>query len=174
VSAALPEGPWQHEPDQAAWLHHPSGYPCLMKRSHLGVWCGYVGVPADHPYHERSYWTDQGGPDVDVHGGPTYAGYMDGEWWCFGFDCAHWMDLVPMALAYEPLRTLAEGTYRDFEYVQAEVESLAQQLYDKRNDPRIEREAFDPERAVEEALAALREFSTEEFMTERFRVERES
>lgn len=39
--------PWEHEPD--ALDFEAEGLPCAMRRNHHGVWCGYVGVAADHP-----------------------------------------------------------------------------------------------------------------------------
>jgi hypothetical protein len=42
-------GPWQDEPDRLEWTH--AGLYCLMIRNDLGSWCGYVGVPPEHPLH---------------------------------------------------------------------------------------------------------------------------
>lgn len=65
-------GPWQDEPDKKQWLDATTGLPCLIVRNvHAsGVLCGYVGVPRGHPYYEKDY-SDT--PDLDVHGGLTYA-----------------------------------------------------------------------------------------------------
>jgi hypothetical protein len=120
--------------------------------------CGYVGIPKDHPLygvnygqytevlkeayekvlqgpigkrgimpifcHERGVCT----PDIvfDVHGGLTYSSKLDdypSDWnknhpeeklWWYGFDCAHCDD--------------KEDGGRSLEYVEAECESLAEQL----------------------------------------------
>src|SRR5690349_15430772 len=62
------EGPWQQEPDRAEWEH--AGLPCLaIRHPFFGHWCGYVGVPPSHAYYGKE--TDI--PQVDVHGGLTYA-----------------------------------------------------------------------------------------------------
>lgn len=75
-------------------------------------------------------------PDVafDVHGGLTYAGGgkgypADGDGWWFGFDCAHCDDgdIEP-----DSNRSWArEGVARSLEYVEAECESLAEQIITK-------------------------------------------
>ena len=140
------EGPWQTEPDRADWVS--SGYACMALRGPGGQWCGYVGVPSDHPNYEKSYWEDEGGPDVSVHGGITYAnkcvgaichvpqpGMPDDVWW-FGFDCNHGMDYAPETVAKLRRRGMndlderlwTQGTYRDLAYVRGETERLAAQL----------------------------------------------
>jgi hypothetical protein len=138
-----PAGPWMEEPDREQWQH--AGYACLVHRGPPGVWCGYVGVDAAHPFYGKPY--DE--CDVDVHGGLTYASKCDGSichvpeagmpedvWW-LGFDCGHAGDLSPRMLALElempELRkfaklTMREDTYRDLAYVKAETEALARQL----------------------------------------------
>lgn len=124
-------GPWQNEPDRLQWVHF--GYACLIVRQpELGHFCGYVGVDNSHPLYMKEY----GEANVDVHGGPTYSdkcsgiichipeqGMPDDVWW-IGFDCAHSEDMSP-GMRY----TFAtHGTYKDIEYVQKEVNSLAEQL----------------------------------------------
>lgn len=72
---------------------------------------------------------------MHVHGGLTYADKrapqeddlqtevrMASSWW-FGFDCAHYNDLVPGLRKYR-----YDGVYRDFLYVKDEAKSLAKQL----------------------------------------------
>lgn len=41
--------PWRAEPDSADW--ESSGYQCFIRRGGLHSWCGYVAVPADHPWN---------------------------------------------------------------------------------------------------------------------------
>lgn len=111
------EGPWQHEPDRIEW--RVGGLVALMRRnSRHGMWCGYVGVPAGHPWHGKKYHEI----DADVHGGLNYAdecmvarpgedprelichvpqaGESDDAWW-LGFDCHHMNDLAPGFAAHE-------------------------------------------------------------------------
>ncbi|WP_201750180.1 hypothetical protein [Tautonia marina] len=138
-------GDWESEPDKKQWLDQATGYPCLIVRGPLGALCGYVGVSKDHPHFGKDYEV----PNVEVHGGLTFAGAcqpnadearhichkVDGEdhvWW-FGFDCAHYRDYVP---GMRSIRREAEMVdpfggferYRNLAYVTGEVESLAQQL----------------------------------------------
>jgi len=133
-------GPWDDEPDRAEWVDETTGYPCLAKRNHFGVWCGYVAVPPGHPLHGAGYDT----PDVSVHGGLTYAapcqahgpddadsaichvpdpGEPEDVWW-LGFDCGHWNDYHP-DFGADPFR---DGTYRSLDYVRTECANLAAQL----------------------------------------------
>ena len=144
-------GPWDDEPDRIEWRY--DGFPCLMVRNHMGVWCGYVALPPGHRYHGAPY--DR--IDASAHGGLTFANKCGGEichtpepgesddvWWV-GFDCCHAGDLWPAsapgsgmdammdaALPDRPsgraMLLWGEDTYRDQHYVRAEVESLARQL----------------------------------------------
>lgn len=50
--ALFGEGPWLDEDDQVEF--ETSGYACFIRRNTMtGTWCGYVGVPAGHPYHGK-------------------------------------------------------------------------------------------------------------------------
>lgn len=124
-------GPWDGEPDREQWKTK-AGLPGLIVRNYHGALCGYAAVESDHPWYGKDWEV----PDVDVHGGLTYAdrcredspichipepGETDDVWW-FGFDCAHAFDLSPAH------RFDIEEVYRDINYVRAEVESLAKQL----------------------------------------------
>jgi len=127
---AWERGPWDSEPDRIDFVH--AGLACLALRNHHGNWCGYVGVPPEHPAYGKSY----GDVDVDVDGGLTYArrceepichisqpGMPDDVYW-LGFDCGHAWDLTP-AWRMERIR---EEVYRDLPFVMREIKSLAQQL----------------------------------------------
>jgi hypothetical protein len=112
-------GPWSSEPDKAQWTDL-TGLPCLAVRTPgPGHWCGYVGVPADHPMYGLD-WQDDGSPVtfLVVHsGGVNYSapcaedehssepmeqrvchipepGQPDDVWW-FGFHCAYGEDFAP-------------------------------------------------------------------------------
>jgi hypothetical protein len=132
------DGPWQTEPDRVEWEH--AGLPCLAKRNHHGVWCGYAAVAPGHPWYAADYDV----PDVDVHGGLTYAdrcqgsichvpkpGTPDDVWW-FGFDCGHAFDFSPgMAARLRSIGhddTILGEVYRPLSYAQAETNRLAEQL----------------------------------------------
>lgn len=61
-------GPWMNEPDHLEFEH--AGYPAQIRRSNSGGnWCGYVGVPPEHPWHGK----DMFDVDASVHGGITYS-----------------------------------------------------------------------------------------------------
>lgn len=133
------EGPWQSEPDKKQWLDQATGFPCLIVRQiRLGHLCGYVGVPAIHPWFGKQ-------PDVNVHGGATYgnkctnhicheveSGEDDNIWWV-GFDAAHSGDRTMLTdLHTEVFKDLKSfphdwDTYKDFAYMENECRSLAKQ-----------------------------------------------
>lgn len=125
------------EGDSRSWEH--AGLACRMVRhDSLKHWCGYVGVPASHPDHGKSYdAVYEGDRSIEVHGGLTYAEdhapkeVADGLWW-FGFDCAHSGDLAPGSLARSSesylLHSLSNDVYRDADFVERETAKLAEQL----------------------------------------------
>lgn len=134
VAPVMPEdrarwrrGEWDSEPDIAMWTTSVAGhvmYCAIVRHSHLGHLCGYVGVLADHPNFATP--CDYSGEDTDcfwptVHGGVTWDDTKDGVRW-FGFDCAHSQDVTPYSRAHY------DGLYKDFEYVTHEVRSLAVQI----------------------------------------------
>jgi len=135
-------GEWDNEPDDFEWIHEESGYHCILKRNHSGVWCGYVMVPDGHPYHGLEYMDDRV-IDLYVHGGLTYsapAGDEGGHPWTFGFDCAHYMDVMPALEATVKTLQKKSGTrmpkfrmpgssYKNMAFAKAETESLADQLF---------------------------------------------
>lgn len=143
-----PSGPWDNEPDKVQWQDEKTGLPCLAVRNRLsGNWCGYVGLSDGHPWYGKDY----NSPDVDVHGGLTFAGMCrpgnteavgichvpgpgqpDHVWW-FGFDCAHAWDYSPLdvKMAEErgyPFTISHDASYRSLAYVRNECTKLASQL----------------------------------------------
>mgnify|MGYP001616638723 CR=1 FL=1 len=123
------KGEWDNEPDRVDFIH--AKFSCFILRNYLGSWCGYVGVPSNHPYYEKDY----NNLDIDVHGGLTYAGSCnesichipeegmpDDVWW-LGFDTGHYMDICPSINL-----TFGDGVYRDMEYMISETKKLAEQL----------------------------------------------
>lgn len=149
-----PDGPWTSEPDQIQWRDDYTGLRCLMRRMPTqGHWCGYVGLPPQHRLHKKYYAPEKGqrGSDgfymapaeydsiiesIKVHGGITFCGSEidieenvsdqpgDYYWWV-GFDCAHSFDFTPGM----PMMAYKDAKYRDVNYVQEQVTSLAHQLY---------------------------------------------
>lgn len=109
-----------------------SGLKCaVVQARERGHRCGYVRVPPTHPM----YGMDYDAPNVEVHGGLTFATEEDcieedGKGWWFGFDCAHCGDA-----SYEPGSPMAERygnfpdeVFRSQAYVERETEYLARQL----------------------------------------------
>jgi len=44
---------WDDEPDTLDFEYET--LPCAMRRNHSGAWCGYVGIPKEHPLHGVDY-----------------------------------------------------------------------------------------------------------------------
>ena len=152
------DGPWKDEPDKAQWVDKGTGLDALAVRSGKGVWCGYVGVPPDHPWYGKSA---EGLPiagvevdysDVCVEGGEDQPqvchvpepGRPERVWW-LGWHNAHAGDLVPgdaarVEVAVSPgeyVELLAVGgpvwpygTYRTLEHVRRQVLLVAVQCDD--------------------------------------------
>ena len=122
--------PWLYEGNTLDFVCQKTGYPIALRRHpELLHWCGYVGLPAEHPWHGRTYQDVEN--DIRVHGGLTYSHNSvpeseDGAIWWFGFDCAHASDLTPGLEHIIP--TSFTGTYRTIEYTKGEAISLAEQL----------------------------------------------
>jgi hypothetical protein len=135
------DGPWTNEPDKAQWIDEATDLDCLAVRNRMGAWCGYVGVPPDHPLHDIDYDTaNESAPKdpeydyryFDVHGGLTFSdfchegaedkgprichiagpGRPERVWW-LGFDCAHGGDLTPRDLEYDLPESLRKHRSRD-------------------------------------------------------------
>jgi len=117
----------------------------LAKGEHMGFeWevtnnrrayrCGYVRVPAGHPWHGREY----DDLDVYVHGGLTFSapdadcgrGGGDNAWWV-GFDCGHAGDAPDPELdGFSGSMIFPGDTVRSQRYVEAECRLLCAQAWD--------------------------------------------
>ena len=60
------DGPWQSEPDEASWIDDATGLPCCAERGFSGAWCGYVGVPCEHPAFGLPYYVRLDKPPAPV------------------------------------------------------------------------------------------------------------
>ena len=150
-------GEWQNEPDREDFIAH--GFACFVKRREQhGHWCGYVGVPREHPLYGKEYSNMR---TLQVHGGVDYTGRcsppichvapegMPEDVWWIGFDSGHTWDHSPgraarlkeaaagcrergmedtAALFEQTLQPLRPEVYRNLYYVRHECEQLAAQL----------------------------------------------
>lgn len=144
------DGPWMTEPDRVDFVH--GGLACFaIRHPEHGHYCGYVGVPREHP----AYGKPAREVDAEFHGDLNYAapcegsichtpepGMADDVWW-LGGDFGHAFDLCPGRearlvsvagpAATATVRALREKcfrmeVYRDLPYVRHEIEHLAEQL----------------------------------------------
>ena len=135
---SLPKG-FENEPDIVKGYHCGIAYR-IMRHPEMGHLCGYIKLPQGHPwlkgalkkrwgkkrfskkYEQRHVGYDFGPiQNLSVHGGVTFFGRISrgrGHW--VGFDCAHYDDFVP-SMGFK-------GTYRDIEYVLAELRGLVSQM----------------------------------------------
>ena len=130
-------------PDRVLAKGEHLGFQWIVTHNSQGYRCGYVRVPAGHPWHGKHYHDD--GFYVDVHGGCTFAeadvncdkGGEDNAWW-FGFDCAHGFDAPDLSLPVSPewqavadlrakFSSFELGEARSQAYVENECRSLCEQ-----------------------------------------------
>ena len=87
------------------------GFPFIIADNAIGYRCGYVNVPANHPWAEKDYDSIT----ATVHGGLTFCERgTDGSWWV-GFDCAHSGDAPDPAIA--PASVMRSRAMRDYETI---------------------------------------------------------
>lgn len=146
-------GEWNDEPDLCAWSSPATPYPLMVIRGKAGAWCGYVGLPPEHPcarprrrdaplpsLSQDINWSEEGG----------FGPFEPGLWW-LGFDCMHLRQLAPRLVAcvrdtVERLRacrapvfagtpltdsmaSLLDGHYVTLEEVRELTEALALELF---------------------------------------------
>jgi hypothetical protein len=95
------KGEWDNEPDQLWWIDDKTQLACLVRRSLMGDFCGYVGVSEAHFLHNI-----EPEPGLISHQWTVTAGQLGAEgtdfpddlWW-FGFRCGQALDLTPAARA---------------------------------------------------------------------------
>jgi hypothetical protein len=147
-----PKGPWDGEPDREEFIF--LGLPCIAVRNKLGAWCGYVGIPNNHPLRDKSYnQLYDMEVDINIHGGLTFSDYgtfpmnhsqlEHKATWYYGFDCAHSGDLVPSMLALNVKFGIPTGfsfheSYCTFDYCKSQIKSLARQLRELQARPKVQ------------------------------------
>jgi hypothetical protein len=150
-------GDWDDEPDKMVWVDPATDLDCMIHRVETtGALCGYVGVPTGNPaFGEEPFESG-----YNVHGGVTYGspcqpgedpsqgichvpepGRPEEVYW-LGFDCSHAWDVMPAMMAREaalgmpPMPDFGDRfprtTYKDVNYVIAEIRKLAEQVAAKR------------------------------------------
>lgn len=68
------DGPWLGEADKLSWRDEETGLECIMLRdTHGGHLCGYVGVPQGHPLWGWDHEAVPATVGIEVHGGLTYS-----------------------------------------------------------------------------------------------------
>ncbi len=105
----------------------------------LGYFCGYIGVPHDHPLYGKDYQdVDQ---DVIVHGGLTYSenempgiNLTSNDYWYFGFDCAHSGDICSMSDDFDNISCISKIHVWTIQKVMRECKYLADQFAEFRKD----------------------------------------
>ena len=117
--------PWANEPEGGEGVE--AGLAWTVKRcvfqSGSWHWCGYVDLPAGHPWVGLDLaWS---APEaLSVHGGITYQEQNAGGV-RIGFDCAHSGDRRANDEHESPADSGCE--FRTYEYVRGEVTELARQ-----------------------------------------------
>lgn len=138
-------GEWVEEPDFLEFYHND--IKCIVRRVAIkepytkevhifgGHLCGYVRIPADHPYHHKIYED----VNIDCHFGLTFGEVSNGHW--IGFDCGHMGDIIPsmkkLRKKYPDLFPIPEElkyswlfnpTYKNIDYCIEQCKSMADQL----------------------------------------------
>ena len=133
----------EQEGDSKFW--RKDGYYCLIMRTpELKTLCGYVGVPRASTLYGHDVFSNSKTKiqkdinKIRVHGGLTFSGKFEKKeglpfeslssdiWW-FGFDTAHFQDLVP-SMELFPAMQRKNMQYRDIKYVETEVNNLLSQI----------------------------------------------
>ena len=112
-------------------------YEIRVSINGLGCVCGYIKIPAEHPWHGKVYGDVRmpGGDYVEVHGGLTFSESITTDgwpqkftpgWW-IGFDCGHYGDAPFGPSRMEPH---PGGVVRTPEYAISECHCLVEQAID--------------------------------------------
>ena len=101
------------------------GYTGIIRITDLDTLCGYVVLPQDQAFFEKILYSfdDRLPFQLDVHGGVTFAGYLDKGTYAIGFDCHHIDDYIP-GLDIGP----CPQAWKSEAFVRYEIERLANQL----------------------------------------------
>jgi hypothetical protein len=103
------------------YTYNVNGYQTTIIRSIQGTWNGYVVLPKNHKYDNKSY----DNIPVNVHGGLSYS-QLEPSGWVIGFDTAHAGDFIP-TLSYLHRQQQFEHYWTHSEVI-AELIRLIEQL----------------------------------------------
>ena len=116
----------QKEPNYETFEY--KGFKVVIKRMMYlgGQLNGYVRIPKEHKYYQKSY-SDDDVENIECHGGLTFAGDLeeDGDWYV-GFDTCHYQDYMPFL--HMNVRDSGSGIYKDINYVRNECKRIVDQL----------------------------------------------
>ena len=126
-------GPWDDEPDKVQWIDAATGLHCIALRA-ASHWCGYVGLPAGHPWRDGEAPMQVEGVRAEINYGPHPC---DGDGMiCHDVDHdddVHWLGFDVASGSREPWACLgvrepawnAERPYHDIAYVRVATMNLA-------------------------------------------------
>ena len=108
-----------HYPERVLNKGEHKGFKWVVTHNAMGFRCGYVRVPAGHPWHGKQ-WDEI---SCDCHGGITFAepdvaceGPGDDSAYWIGFDCAHFGDAADPDLP--DAVDVSSGVVRSQQYVE--------------------------------------------------------
>jgi hypothetical protein len=137
------DGPWDEEPDLIRWKHEPTGYELMMWRNHMGAWCGYVGLPPEHPLHGLHYGTPEFLERLESHHGLTFSDTFEEvkdrlelpdelrKLWWLGFDCAHFGDVMPAMEAFTDAWRVTSPGLQKLEAMKKRLEEASPEFRDR-------------------------------------------
>ena len=95
-------------------------FKCSIWRNPLGHWCGYIQIP-------KSFSELIEEIPLTPHGGITYNSEESNGDIVLGFDCAHYLDLIP-TFYFQDQTIALNSVYRDKEYVMNEVNKMGDDI----------------------------------------------
>lgn len=104
--------------EEGDFFEWTNSFKCFIQRQNLGFWCGYITIPT--PIYDL---IDEIG--IYPHGGITYNS-QEGNLTTIGFDCAHYLDLIPDAFFNDLTTHFSNSIYRDKNYVIDEVNKISE------------------------------------------------
>lgn len=132
-----PEGPWKEEPDLKGWLDGATSLPCFIRRSEFeGYFCGYIGIPKNHPLHSISYneinklinfkcklnFSSLFGDKFYEN---PHSSCLSNDLWWVGFSCDSYKDFSPLKYTFSEPDISA---YKDVKFLEKQCAEIAAKL----------------------------------------------